>query len=54
MKIGTSMQEALNEAFKNSCYSTIDFFQLRSGFFTITIENSLGFNKKLNISRFAW
>lgn len=26
------MQEALNNEFRNSCFSTIDFFQLRSGF----------------------
>ena len=33
MKIGTAMQDALNTEFRNSCYCTIDFFQLRSGFF---------------------
>lgn len=33
MKIGTSMQDALNTEFRNSCYCTIDFFQLRSGYF---------------------
>jgi hypothetical protein len=31
MKIGTSMQEALNKEFTTNCFSTIDFFQLRSG-----------------------
>ena len=30
-KIGASMQDALNQAFTNDCFSTIDFFQLRSG-----------------------
>ena len=30
-KIGAAMQDALNAHFKQECFATIDFFQLRSG-----------------------
>lgn len=37
-QIGAAMQEALNKAYENICFATVDFFQLRSGIISIEIE----------------
>ena len=48
MKIGVAMQSNLNSQFQKNCFSTIDFFQLRSG----TKKKKKLFNSILGIKEF--